>query len=51
MGIKRIALLYKLAEKTDEYGNIFRYVSQVVDSSDPHCYDVWIRVDPDATKP
>lgn len=51
LGIKRIALLYKLAEKTDEYGNIFRYVSQVVDSSDPHCYDVWIRVDPDATKP
>jgi hypothetical protein len=51
LGIKRIALRYRLAEKRDEYGNVFRYVSQVLDSSDPRCYDVWIRLDPDATKP
>jgi hypothetical protein len=51
VGIKRIALGYKLAERVDEYGNVFRYVSQVLDASDPRCYDVWIRLDPDATKP
>ena len=51
VGIKRIALGYKLAERVDEYGNVFRYVSRVLDASDPRCYDVWIRLDPDATKP
>lgn len=51
LGIKRIGLRYHLAEKVDQYGNVFRYVSQVLDESDPKAYDVWVKLDPDATKP
>lgn len=51
LGIERIGLRYHLAEKVDQYGNVFRYVSQVLDESDPKAYDVWVRLDPDAAKP
>lgn len=50
LGIKRIGLRYHLAEKVDQYGNVFRYVSQVLDESDPKAFDVWVQLDPDATK-
>jgi hypothetical protein len=51
LGVKRIGLRYHLAEKVDQYGNVFRYLSQVLDQSDPKAYDVWIKVNPDAAKP
>jgi hypothetical protein len=47
LGVKRIGLRYRLAEKTDQYGNVFRYLSQVLDESDPKAYDVWVRLDPE----
>lgn len=50
LGIKQIGLRYRLAEKVDQYGNVFRYVSQVLGRSDPKDYDVWIKLDPDATR-
>ena len=46
LGIARIGLRYRLAEKVDQFGNVFRYVSQVLDESDPKAYDVWIALDP-----
>ena len=50
LAIKRIGLRYRLAEKVDQYGNVFRYVSQVLDQSDARDYDVWIKLDPDKIK-
>ena len=50
LAIKRIGLRYRLAEKVDQYGNIFRYVSQVLDPSDARDYDVWMKLDPDQIK-
>jgi len=44
LGIKRIALHYRLADYTDPFGNVFRYESDVVDPTDPHSYDVWIEL-------
>jgi hypothetical protein len=34
MGLKTIALNYKLSEKTDEYGNVFRYRAKLTDERD-----------------
>lgn len=50
LGIKKIGLRYRLAEKVDQFGNVFRYVSQVVGESDQKDYDVWIKMDPNDTK-
>jgi hypothetical protein len=50
LAIKRIGLRYRLAEKVDQYGNVFRYVSQVLDQSDARDYDVWMKLYPDKTK-
>ncbi len=50
LAIGRIGLRYRLAEKVDQYGNIFRFVSQVLGQSDARDYDVWIKLDPDKIK-
>ena len=50
VSIERIGLRYRLAEKVDQYGNTFRFVSQVLEPSDARDYDVWIKLDPDRVK-
>jgi hypothetical protein len=50
LAIKGIGLRYRLAEKVDQYGNIFRYVSQVLDQSGARDYYVWIKLEPDKIK-